>query len=187
MDIDADDQAMAQALGFSSFGAQDRPQKKRKYNPHADAAGLVSQGSHSQASTGSNSTPIGSSRRVEALQSASNADEIALDDDEGADENESVQAENLHITSDAQEGASTSGAPAHLLGLPQRPPPSATTTHPSSRAEGHQEENAHRRPWFEGYYDPSSNENPWKRLETSLGLQSKGSWISRDVGAATTR
>ena len=34
--------------------------------------------------------------------------------------------------------------------------------------------------WYEGYYDPSFNENPWAALEKTNGLESKGSWIERD-------
>lgn len=31
--------------------------------------------------------------------------------------------------------------------------------------------------WFEGYYDPSFNENPWKRLEAEKGLEPVGTWL----------
>ncbi len=37
-----------------------------------------------------------------------------------------------------------------------------------------------RRPWWDGYYDPTSNENPWARLEATLGLPARGgSWLER--------
>jgi len=31
--------------------------------------------------------------------------------------------------------------------------------------------------WFEGYYDPSFNENPWRKLELVRGLEARGSWV----------
>lgn len=31
--------------------------------------------------------------------------------------------------------------------------------------------------WYEGYYDPSFNENPWAKLEVERGLQAKGTWV----------
>jgi hypothetical protein len=31
--------------------------------------------------------------------------------------------------------------------------------------------------WFEGYYDPSFNENPWKKLEAEKGLEAVGTWL----------
>ncbi|PFH58915.1 hypothetical protein XA68_13042 [Ophiocordyceps unilateralis] len=47
---------------------------------------------------------------------------------------------------------------------PRRPPPPA-----SGRR--------HNPNWYEGYYDPSSNENPWLALEETLGLKSEGTWL----------
>ncbi|TIC96893.1 hypothetical protein CH35J_007675 [Colletotrichum higginsianum] len=35
------------------------------------------------------------------------------------------------------------------------------------------------KPWWEGYYDRASNENPWDRLEKKAGVQSRGSWVPR--------
>ncbi|KAI0996655.1 hypothetical protein K3495_g11528 [Podosphaera aphanis] len=32
--------------------------------------------------------------------------------------------------------------------------------------------------WYDDYYDPSFNENPWERLEISMGLKSKGCWVT---------
>ena len=31
--------------------------------------------------------------------------------------------------------------------------------------------------WFEDYYDPNFNENPWKKLEAEKGLESVGTWL----------
>jgi hypothetical protein len=127
MDIDAADddaQAMPQALGFSSFGAQDRPQKKRRYNPHADASGLIPQTSAPKTTTGSNSTPLGTSTRKAAPPPpAMNANEVDIDDDDDANEGHTGPAP---VASDAQHGAPP-------LGLPQRPPTSTARAHPSSQ------------------------------------------------------
>ncbi|KAL1890608.1 hypothetical protein Sste5346_008124 [Sporothrix stenoceras] len=41
----------------------------------------------------------------------------------------------------------------------------------------------HQRDWWTGYYDPTSNENPWARIEQKLGLPTRGSnWLERDHG-----
>ena len=36
--------------------------------------------------------------------------------------------------------------------------------------------------WSVDYYDPSSNENPWGRLEAAKGLEPVGSWLDRRGG-----
>jgi hypothetical protein len=157
-----DDQAlMAQAMGFSAFGSQ-HPNKKRRYNPRADAGGFSLP--PKPASTGANSTTLGLKP-----SKGSNADEIALDDD-------------------GDDGAPVP-APAQVrpASLPQRP-----ALPPGGFAAGqHQPQFQPRRPqdppplgiWYEGYYDPMSNENPWERIETARGMSSVGSWLSRDSGA----
>ena len=33
--------------------------------------------------------------------------------------------------------------------------------------------------WWEGYHDPSFNENPWEWLEKERGLEPRGTWIPR--------
>ncbi|KAJ3940211.1 hypothetical protein N0V92_013926 [Colletotrichum tropicale] len=32
------------------------------------------------------------------------------------------------------------------------------------------------KPWWEGYYDHKSNENPWAKLEKAAGVEPRGSW-----------
>jgi hypothetical protein len=34
--------------------------------------------------------------------------------------------------------------------------------------------------WYEGYYDPSFNENPWKKLEMANRLKPVGTWLERE-------
>lgn len=46
---------------------------------------------------------------------------------------------------------------------------------------GHAGNNNHTRdptkPWYTDYYDPSSNENPWERLEEQRGMEAVGVWL----------
>jgi len=41
-----------------------------------------------------------------------------------------------------------------------------------------------RQPWWQGYYDPKSNENPWYHLEERMGLPPRGSWLPSTTGSA---
>ncbi|KAI0182122.1 hypothetical protein GGR52DRAFT_68131 [Hypoxylon sp. FL1284] len=74
--------AMAQAMGFSSFGAQGTPNKRRKFNPRTDAVVASTSTStlplHNDAAlkttTGSNTIPLGVRTQ--------NEDEIDLEDEE---------------------------------------------------------------------------------------------------------
>ncbi|KAL0940333.1 uncharacterized protein CTRU02_203096 [Colletotrichum truncatum] len=101
-------------------------------------------------------------------------------------------------TGDAPPALSTASAPS----LPKRPDASwgkemgsAPTSMPVWNQAGSEQpqsgfrgRNQHRhqhgqrddgKPWYEGYYDPKSNENPWERLEKAAGVESRGSWIAR--------
>ncbi|ERS96599.1 hypothetical protein HMPREF1624_06808 [Sporothrix schenckii ATCC 58251] len=45
---------------------------------------------------------------------------------------------------------------------------------------GHSHGHGHQRDWWAGYYDLTSNENPWARIEDKLGLPPcGGSWLRR--------
>ena len=171
MDSDSDaDDLMAQTMGFSSFGGQSRPQKKRRYNPRADAA----QGPApvQDAGTGANMTALGATRSI------ANVDEIGLEDDD--DENPPV-SEHQGLEAAASTAAQAQVRPASL---PQRPAPGAgfiTGATPPQQAQPLSNDHNRRsgQPWYDGYYDPMSNENPWERLEKAKGLDSKGSWLPR--------
>lgn len=187
MDPGADDEAaMAQMMGFSAFGATQN--KKRKYNPNADAAtGAPPQqprASRCGASTGSNATPLGLVQRREADHAAAatttSTDEIDLDDEGGS----------APTTADPPaQGDAASPGPALVrpAGLPERPAPGTGFIGsplgeplPGQRRHKRQpDDDPSRGPWYEGYYDPSSNVNPWDRLEKAMGLQPKGAWIPR--------
>ncbi|RFU78835.1 hypothetical protein TARUN_3402 [Trichoderma arundinaceum] len=189
MDTPLDDEAMAQAMGFSSFGAQNRPQK-RKYNPHADAIvdsdSMTAQRSARAAATGSNSAPLGvPSRKPD--QAAANADEIDLDDDEDAGDNDGIAPGSAGIPEKPSESSSTP-ALVRPHGLPERPVPGIGFIGSSGghhASQGNQD-GSRRTVWYEGYYDPSSNENPWIRLEESKNLPSLGTWISRGHQASAS-
>ncbi|KAL7922017.1 hypothetical protein ACQKWADRAFT_294204 [Trichoderma austrokoningii] len=168
-----DDDAMAQAMGFSSFGHQNRLQK-RKYNPHADAVtssdSKTAQRAAKPSATGSNSTPLGVPSGKPS-QAAANADEIGLDDEDedgvGNDDDDDI------ASNTAAESAATP-ALVRPHGLPECPVPGTGLIGPSG---GHEHGSRHDI-WYDGYYDPKSNENPWRRLEGSRGLQSVGTWLS---------
>lgn len=188
MDPEADEQAMAQMMGFSSFGAQDRPQKKRRYNPGADAA-VHTQQVVQPASTGSNATPMGT-RVPAAAPEPANADEIDLEDDGDGDSGaQGAPAE--QVTNPNLVASGGAGEPAQTLphGLPQRPAVGAGSVAPQhsggdhgrgTRGQHHGSDRAQGQPWYEGYYDTLSNRNPWEKLEKAMGLQPRGIWISHD-------
>ena len=168
-DQDTDEQAMAQAMGFSSFGSQNPLSKKRKYNPHADAA--VAEIAK-PASTGSNSTPLGPPPSRMG-QPTGNADEIDLEDE---DANEGrVPTPNPAVNA--------GGMQVRPHGLPKRPAPGTGFVGSAGRGSAGGDHQGRGQdtgsPWYEGYYDPSSNENPWWKLEKSMGLESKGTWLRR--------
>ncbi|KAM0664742.1 hypothetical protein ACQRIU_006600 [Beauveria bassiana] len=173
-------EAMAAAMGFSSFGAQNPPSRKRKYNPNNDA--VVSIDKPQRHGTGANSATVGERRAPPA-----NADEIALDDevdDDSANNNGEAAAvgEAEGVSVDAA-GGSSHGIGAGIAGLPQRPAPArggfTGTQHrrggtPRQASGGHHGIN---KLWYEDYYDHFSNENPWAKLEEAAGLQPISTWF----------
>lgn len=190
MDPDVDDeQAMAEALGFSSFGMQDRPQKKRRYNPHADAV-IVDKPENpnpTKSSSGANSTPLGAPSAAAQGVTGANGNEIDLDDDEL--DQRPPKGASSEGAQDLTQVRLPGGVHAYQAGLPQRPTPGPGSAGPGPGSAGPYQQgggrqnhqagswtNQDEREWYEGYYDHSSNANPWDRLEKSLGLQSTGTW-----------
>ncbi|KAK2016331.1 hypothetical protein LZ32DRAFT_655679 [Colletotrichum eremochloae] len=56
----------------------------------------------------------------------------------------------------------------------------AAASHPPRGGrQGYQQQRSDGKPWWEGYYDHASNENPWEKLEKKAGVQSRGTWVSR--------
>lgn len=94
-DSDAEAQAMAEAMGFSSFGAAPA-KKKRKFNPvtdsfvEGDAMEKIDRGGKKGKGSGGNMIPLGKQRVIGAGKKVEemkrNEDEIVLDDDEDDDE-----------------------------------------------------------------------------------------------------
>lgn len=180
---DHDDQdaaaAMAQMMGFSSFGNQN-PSKKRKLSPGASSARQQNQ--HPPATS-------------------ANAVEIGLRDEKDNTRNSSSHHEGAGV----EGGASTEEAtrPAHPAGLPARPPPQHQGQHQHQGqrfSRGGPARQNHRAPgggsWHHGageggdgtgYHDDLANTNPWEALETRMGLESRGAWLPRPAraGAAT--
>lgn len=193
--MEGDDEAtlMAQAMGFSSFGHQDRPQKKRKYNSRADAAFVDARPQEEDAASGANSTALG----VRTATTSLNAAEIDLDEDDDDDKQEEkprVASTTTAATAMRDEnlgGAvvdSTTSADAQVrpASLPQRP---ASGTGFVGRQPHQAHQQPHRgsqssQPWYDGYYDPTSNENPWMFIEKARGLESRGPWLSRRAGVS---
>jgi hypothetical protein len=167
---------MAQMMGFSAFGSQDRPQKKRKYNPNAES--FVERQPPQATTTSSNSIPLGP---PPVTKPSANADEIDLEDDDGEDGSPAVKEA-------VPGGGGGGGIPEPSVNsLPRRPavgagedgPPSngahpghGSRTHHNNRAAGHDGHGG--KPWYDGYYDSISNENPWEKLEKAMNLQPIG-------------
>ncbi|KAI1136633.1 hypothetical protein F5Y05DRAFT_414889 [Hypoxylon sp. FL0543] len=201
--------AMAQAMGFSSFGGQNNSNKRRKFNPRADAVVASTSSSNipihhnggaRQVGSGSNATPLGVRSR--------NEDEIDLEEDEddanmptiGAhgrlndENNDDLEPRYLDtsrppaaiavdLNEDVQSRINTilQASSDSVLDAPSL---SNTGGGPSSRGSrgGHQanRDRGHQsgKKWWEGYYDASSNINPWERLEQTKGLEPRGRWMS---------
>ena len=179
---------MAQMMGFSTFGAtQD---KKRKYNPNADAAtgtpapasaaagcprvDGVKRGRLSGRPSAVKQTTRRRRRRRIQMRSTwtSSATLRRLQQTLWRRESRSHQAWRRR----AQLACQSVHPPA--VGLFASP---FTEPLPSQQRHDRQPNNndPSRGPWYEGYYDPSSNENPWARLEMAMDLPPKGTWIPR--------
>ncbi|KAI1644228.1 uncharacterized protein F4817DRAFT_223857 [Daldinia loculata] len=189
--------AMAQAMGFSSFGAQPSSNKRRKFNPRADAVVASTSTSiplHriSEAKSGSNAIPLGVRSK--------NEDEITLEDDEAASVTDSRIYSPLNEPGDDEPGpqyldtsrppdiaavdptgdaisntktdATTGDYAGHIVAA--KSSAASTSGGFARQSQGHEPG----KKWWDDYYDPSSNTNPWERLENIKGLGPRGSWMS---------
>ncbi|KAK6825333.1 hypothetical protein PG987_012827 [Apiospora arundinis] len=204
--------AMAEAMGFSSFGGQNHPSKRRKYNARADAAFVVADGDestlalHYDAGSGSNNTPLGERRQPKKQKT--NTDEIDLDDNdndgdqdaEGDGDGQNAAGDNV----DAQAPAAQYLDPSQPIpdqvqseidaivgdhGLPKKPvvsavpakrggPAQSGSRHHGGGGRGGDRESG--QPWWDDYYDPAFNTNPWEKVEKKLGMEPRGTWLSYD-------
>ncbi|KAI0161375.1 hypothetical protein GGR57DRAFT_355436 [Xylariaceae sp. FL1272] len=194
MDVDDTSDAMAAAMGFSSFGAQ-KSNKRRKFNPTADAVVATSATiPFHPTTTGSNMTPLG--------HRPQNHDEVDLDEN-GEDGTAPGVAHHPGMSHDPepqcldtapssvpdsanrlQPMIDTSLGSSMAPNLPRKPPPSliprGLLSHGDHRGH-HQERAQHRQQggkWWEDYYDPAFIINPWEKLETSMGFEPLGQWVS---------
>ncbi|KAH8677835.1 hypothetical protein BX600DRAFT_138462 [Xylariales sp. PMI_506] len=221
MDDLADTDAMARAMGFSTFGTQPA-NKRRKYNPHTDDAVVAAPTLlpiHNQGK-GANATPLGSRSQ--------NKNEILLEDSDeeggtavgeerdagttlvtaGHDDNDDDDPEPQYIDTShplqpldpleqnnvqSKINSIVGSAPSlsHNLGVA---PHAATGLqnqeddmvnrdgHQSGRkgARSHQSRQA----WWEDYYDPTANMNPWERLEKEKNMAPVDAWLSWEVSKA---
>lgn len=237
INLDGDDEvmdssAMAEAMGFSGFGMQRPPSKKRKFNPHADAAvsSAPANGQVAASTTGANMAPLGRRKMrlpppssttadgtgVGAGVGTTDTDEIDLGDhdqvnpdgpdsrymdtsrpargylpEELAEIEAQAKIDAILVSSSSSSGSGSGGIP----GLPARPPPAngeegfvgyrGQKQH-SQRGRGsnnklHRSDEGGKAPWWEGYYDPKMNQNPWEALEKKMGLEPRGTWVPRNA------
>ncbi|KAK8133794.1 hypothetical protein PG984_005806 [Apiospora sp. TS-2023a] len=198
---DEDTAAMAEAMGFASFGGQNHPSKRRKYNARADEA-FVAGGDEStlpfhDAGSGSNNTPLGDRRQQSASkkQKKTNMNEIDLDDDDDDDEDRAGANDG---NTDAAAGASkeaddaaqdpepqyidTSQPP--TKSKPESTPSSAPALGPGRPRHGGAGDRNSDEPWWDDYYDPAFNTNPWENIEKAQGMEPRGTWLSYDESKA---
>lgn len=159
-------------MGFSSFGGQTRPNKKRRYNPHADNV-VGRPGPTFTSFSAANMEPISSNTHgTEPLEPApasslpmhlppkpptAAADSYAPDLPQSLDQGHDFQGH--HRGGRGGRGGRHRGR---------------------GRGEGDEESQGPRNDkWYLDYYDPMSNENPWTELEKQMGLPTKGTWLEK--------
>ncbi|KAI1866239.1 uncharacterized protein JN550_007627 [Neoarthrinium moseri] len=202
---------MARAMGFSGFGTQPAS-KRRKYNPRIDEAvtdaapapGLPVR--HNQGK-GANSLPLGVRRANKDEISLDDDDDDAAEDgapavvqqDEvraggarssnGNDDEDDPEPQyidtsrpSLPEVDDVQSkinaivGSTTDPAQPG----PQGPFAGARGGHRPGGRGGEREGHV----WYEDYYDPTTNMNPWEKLEKDLGLKPTNSWLTWEESKA---
>lgn len=210
---DADSEAMARAMGFSSFGAQ--PTKRRKYNHRADEAVVAAPSLpiHQPSPHGANAVPLGTRSQ--------NKDEISLDDEDDDDAAAGGASAGAASTASAPTDAQGEGsAVAAVDGLDEDPEPQYMDTSrpslpaaddtqsridavvggggpgeqrpaavaPESHGTGHHRGRGGRQqggqPWWDDYYDPTANMNPWERLEKERNMVPTNVWLTWEESKA---
>lgn len=83
--------------------------------------------------------------------------------------------EGSSVPGSGSEPRATFGDTAFMLG--SRPPGSVGGFNDGSSMTSSKPERGQRNPrWYVDYYDPSFNENPWRKLERDMGLEPLGRW-----------
>lgn len=199
-DQEAEAAAMAQMMGFTAFGSQAPPSKKRRYNPRADAvADSGEAGPPAPWGTGANTMPLlprsvlRGEGQVEASaageggevgQGGQSASEVGAGGGEseasGRGDGDDDPAPQYIDTSRSPirtgEDQTSSSLPATAPGYGEHRTAGRSGGGGSGFAPG-------KRIWWTDYYDPSSNENPWEFLEKARGLEPVGPWLPRGHGA----
>lgn len=194
-----EDAAMAATLGFSSFGGtkpiennnDNRPSKKRRFNPHRDEAVIAFR------------EPAFAAGRTQAeADPPATTDDITYADSDN--DNKNLALNTTAAVADPDAPPTTLGSTTTTT-LPYAPQSTAAAW-PQNRGDhatmgqgsfSHRGGGAHggrggarggrgggsggtRNPlWYVDYYDPSSNENPWKGMERFKGLEPVGTWLAR--------
>jgi hypothetical protein len=212
-DSDSEADAMAQAMGFSSFGSQSN--KRRKYNPHLDEAVTASSGGALPddqnedmdwgAGSGSNNIPLG-------VRTSNNRDEIMLDDEldndddgggaatrEAKDDDDpepqyiDTSRPSMPVSTTDPAGDVVQSKIDAILGTTSNDPDLSAQSVPlnltaaqgsrggyGGRGGRQSGRGGHHggQSWWEDYYDPTANMNPWERLEKERAMEPTDSWLS---------
>lgn len=191
--------AIAAAMGFSSFGNPhyiDReeaapPFKKRRFNP-GEAAGAQA-AEEKQGPATDQGAQAGGLEEGRGRISYADSDD---DDDDGGAKLEGTAASKLGGNQQQQRQQQQGWQPQHHQQQWQPYPyqqQGRERHHPQQygqqpwqqqqHGQGYQQQRPqhqrgqHNPNWYIDYYDPSSNANPWERLEKRKGLEPVGSWL----------
>ncbi|OLN86658.1 hypothetical protein CCHL11_03754 [Colletotrichum chlorophyti] len=88
-------------------------------------------------------------------------------------------AQSLPATLPRRPEASWGAGMGSLPTMPAREHDAAAGHQPRGRRHQNQCQREDGKPWWEGYYDPTSNDNPWEKLERAAGVPARGSWVPR--------
>lgn len=203
-DSDEEADAMAAAMGFSSFGTQGPP-KKRRFNPNTDALvddqelQALDRGGKKGQGSGGNTIPLGKQRIIGQKAIVNNEDEIDMGEGEEEaepaymdtsqqaplEEQEAMQqkidAILAGLDQDAEDGEDAFLSrdieptyPQAQHQLPQRPIHAPTGY--ATKDQKSRVWGQRNELWYVGYFDPNFVQNPWAKLEREKGLQARGDW-----------
>ncbi|ETS79383.1 hypothetical protein PFICI_09236 [Pestalotiopsis fici W106-1] len=199
MDDDNTD-AMAAAMGFSSFGAQPSA-KRRKFNSNTDSF-IDAPSRNTDHGNGANAMPLGI-RSAKSQPSAAapppppqpkqNENEISLEDDEDDPEPQYLDTSRPAAsvgTAPTPGDAAIQATIDNIIGSTGAPGPEAHHVGGHGDRHGPRQAGGDRRrgggqPWWEDYYDPTANMNPWEKLEKQSGLEPlNNDWLSWEESKA---